>query len=150
MARSSHQAAQPVSSPSRGEDAVDASDTNETSNAEQEGQNTMAQDIAEQIKTLKVQVEALKNSLAEMGGKAGRAVESGASTASNKISSTVESYPLSTVVVVSVVAFLAGRATVGRPQTFSESAIDTLRDRLQSLTSHLPPHLKDSLRSSFR
>lgn len=125
---------------------------------------TMMQDLSAQINSLREQVQSLQASTAEMATKAGKAVASGARAAGETVASgarvagdkattTIETYPISSVLIVAGAAFLLGRlsshAAYSQP-SFQERTLDQLKHRLHDLSSRLPPHLLDSLRSSLR
>ena len=143
------------------------------------------QDIAEQLRALKEQVQALQAATSDVASQAGKVVAnsarvagnrvaegaraagdkvaegariagdravSGARIAGEKVSSTVVTYPVSTLLVASAAAFLLGRfsASALSQPSYTESTLDQLRSRLHDLSGRLPPHLKSALRSSLR
>jgi ElaB/YqjD/DUF883 family membrane-anchored ribosome-binding protein len=131
-------------------------------------------EIAEQIKALREQVQTLQATTSEIASQAGKVVASSARVASDKVtegariagdkavaeakvaservSSTVEAYPISAVLIASVTAFLLGRisASAHSQPTYTEGALDQLKQKLHDLSGRLPPHLKSALRSSLR
>jgi len=167
-------------------------DPNETiqnaADAVKETSNEAIQDIAEQLKALREQVQALQATTADVASRTGKVMASGARVAGDKVAegariaggkvaeeariagdravagakaarrsvaSTVETYPLSTLLIASATAFLLGRITAGSNdrQTYgdrAEHALDGLRDRLHDLSSRLPANLRSALRSSMR
>lgn len=136
--------------------------------------NQAIQDIAEQLKALREQVQSLQATTADIAAKAGQVVASGAKVAGDKVAegaraagdkavagakvagekvtTTVETYPISALLVASATAFLLGRlsASAYHQPSYTESTMDSLRHRLGDLSSRLPPHLKSALRSSLR
>jgi ElaB/YqjD/DUF883 family membrane-anchored ribosome-binding protein len=136
--------------------------------------NQAMQDITEQLRALREQVQALQATTGQIASQAGKVVASGARMASDKVgenarvagdkaiagakvagekvATTVETYPISAVLIASGVAFLLGRMTtsVYHEPSYAESTFDSLRSRLGDLSSRLPPHLKSALRSSLR
>jgi ElaB/YqjD/DUF883 family membrane-anchored ribosome-binding protein len=161
------------------ENAVPESDQNQNAPAgAAEGientANKAIQDIAEQLKALKEQVQALQATSGQVASQAGKVVASGARMAGDKVSenaraagdraiagakvagekvaTTVETYPISALLIASGVAFLLGRmsASAYHEPSYAESTFDGLRSRLGDLSSRLPPHLKSALRSSLR
>lgn len=156
-------------------------DTNESiqnaADAAKQTSNQTIQDIAEQLKALREQVQALQTTTADIASRTGKVVASsarvaggkvaeearaagdkavaGAKAAGQTVTSTVEAYPLSAVLIASATAFLLGRLTAlpSYEPTYSdraERALDGLRERLHDLSSRLPPNLKSALRSSLR
>jgi hypothetical protein len=83
---------------------------------------------------------------------AGDKAVAGARIAGEKVTTTVETYPISALLIASGVAFLLGRMTASayHEPSYAESTFDSLRGRLSDLSSRLPPHLKSALRSSLR
>lgn len=136
--------------------------------------NKAIQDIAEQLKALREQVQSLQAATGQIASQAGKAVASGARAAGGKVAgsaraagdkavsgakaagdtvtTTVETYPMSALLIASGVAFLLGRmsASANHEPSYTESTFDSLRSRLGDLSSRLPPHLKSALRSSLR
>jgi ElaB/YqjD/DUF883 family membrane-anchored ribosome-binding protein len=132
------------------------------------------QDIAEQLRALKEQVQALQATTGQVASQAGKVVASsaraagdkvsesariagdkavsGAKVAGEKVTTTVETYPISALLIASGVAFLLGRmsSSAFSQPSYSESTFDSLRSRLGDLSSQLPSHLKSALRSSLR
>lgn len=129
--------------------------------------------LAEQLRQLKEQVQALQATTAELGSHAASAVASGARAAGSrvadsavaagnrvasgaratgeKVTETVETYPFSAMLVASVVAFVLGRVSAPYTPSFrSEGSMDQMKHRLQDMASRLPPHLRSALRSSLR
>lgn len=160
----------------RKENAVPQSDQNQTPAAEavENATGKAIQDIAEQIRALKEQVQALQATTGQIASQAGKVMASGARVAGDKVSegariagdkavsgakvagekvtTTVETYPISALLIASGVAFLLGRisgSAFSQP-SYTESTFDSLRSRLGDLSSRLPPHLKSALRSSLR
>jgi len=133
-----------------GKDGIkEASESQEREMNEEERQTTIAQ-LTENLKALRAQVESLSSSLAEVGGKAGKAVAHTAGAAGQTVTSTVRTYPFYTVFAASAVAFLLGRLSVSQPETFSDRAYGQLRDALRGASARLPSNIADSLRSSLR
>ena len=95
-------------------------------------------------------VEQLSASLAEVGGRAGKAVAQTAGSATDSVTSTVRNYPFYAVLGASAAAFLLGRMSVAHPATFSDRAYGQLRDALRTAGSRLPSNIADGLRSSIR
>jgi ElaB/YqjD/DUF883 family membrane-anchored ribosome-binding protein len=164
----------------RKENAVPQSDQNENQAAGmaegvENAANQAMQDITEQLKALKEQVQALQATTTQLASQAGKVVASGArmagdkvgenariagdkaiagaKVAGEKVTTTVETYPISAVLIASGVAFLLGRMTTSayhHEPSYTESTFDSLRSRLSDLSSRLPPNLKSALRSSLR
>jgi hypothetical protein len=109
---------------------------------------TMTQDIAAQLKALKEQMQSLQASVAERSTKGAKAVARNVGTAGEKVTSTVETYPISAVLITAAAAFLLGRLSVGAVEP-PAGKVEQLRHRLQELASRLPPNVRDRLRSSL-
>ena len=148
-----------------GKDAVESAEDKMSDVAERvdDTAHTMIEDLSAQIKTLRQQVQSLQASTTEIAAKAGKAVASGARVAGETVASgarvagdkatnTIETYPISSVLIAAGAAFLLGRLTsqTYSPPSFQERTLDQLKHRLQDLSSRLPPHLLDSLKSSSR
>ena len=112
--------------------------------------NTMMQDVAQQIKALREQVQALQSNVAGLGAKVGKSVADGARATEARVSGTVETYPMWSVLVASLAGFVVARAVMVRPEPAHEDRIENLKSQLQALASQLPTHLKDRLRSTLR
>jgi ElaB/YqjD/DUF883 family membrane-anchored ribosome-binding protein len=162
----------------RKENAVPQSDQNQNPAAgAAEGDtagNKAIQDIAEQLRALKEQVQSLQATTSQIASQAGKVVSSsaraagskvadsariagdkavsGAKAAGDTVTTTVETYPISALLIASGVAFLLGRmsASAYDDRSYAESTFDSLRSRLGDLSSRLPPHLKSALRSALR
>lgn len=117
-------------------------DSDEMANFEDERETTIAH-LAESLKALRAQVDSLSSTLAEASGKAGKAVAHSATAAGETVTSTVRTYPFSSVLVASLAAFVIGRLTV----TPSRGIADRAYDQLSDLASRFPPHLLDSIRA---
>lgn len=130
-------------------DIKGASDNEETAMTEEERQSTIRQ-LTENLKALRVQVDQMSRSLADVGGKAGKAVAHTAGAATDTVTSTVRTYPFYAVLAASAAAFLLGRMSVAQPVTISDRAYGPLRDALRMAGARLPSHIADSLRSSIR
>lgn len=111
---------------------------------------TAIRQLNDQLKALREQVESLSGSLAKAGTKAGRAVASTATAASDTVTTTVRTYPFYAVLAASAAAFLLGRMSAMQPASTPDRAYDLLRHRLRDVASQIPPHLFDSIRSSIR
>lgn len=148
-----------------GKDAVESAEDKMSDLAEtvDENAHTMVQDLSEQIRSLREQVQSLQASTTAMAARAGKAVASGARTAGETVASgaraagdkatnTIETYPISSVLIVAAAAFLLGRLTsqTYSAPSFQDRTLDQLKHRLQDLSSRLPPHLLESLKSSLR
>ena len=116
---------------------------------EDERQTTISH-LTENLKSLRAQVEQLSSSLAEVSGKAGKAVVNTAGAATDTVTSTVRTYPFYTVFAASALAFLLGRLTVTPAQSPAERTLDHLLGTLRDARARLPSHLAESLKSSFR
>jgi len=161
----------------RKENPVPEDNRKEIENAAEAVRDTASktmEDIAEQLKALRQQVQALQSSSAEIAAQAGKMVASsarvagdkiasgareagdkvasGARVAGEKVTTTVEHYPFSAVLVAAGAAFLLGRMSASSysQPSYAESTLDQLKHRLHDLSSRLPPHLKSALRSSLR
>ena len=112
----------------------------------------MSQDISSQIESLREELATLKESMSDLSGRAsgmttraGRAVADGASAATARVSSTVETYPLSTVFVVSALAFVAGRFTASQTSaSTSQRALDHLWSGFNDLSARVQPYIKEA------
>lgn len=155
-------------------------DSNQTiqnaADAAKETSNQTIQDIAEQLKALREQVQALQATTADVASRTGKVVAStaraaggkvaeearaagdkamaGAKAAGQTVTSTVEAYPLSALLIASATAFLLGRMTAGSSREpsysdYADNALDRLRGKLQDLSTRLPPNLKSALRNSL-
>lgn len=133
-----------------GKDATKVSDDNQENMMTNEERQNAIQQLNEQLKALREQVETLSGSLAKMGNKAGRAVAHSASTATDTVATTVRTYPFYAVLAASAAAFVLGRLSVPSAQSAPDRAYDQLRHRLRDLASHVPPNLVDTIRSSIR
>jgi ElaB/YqjD/DUF883 family membrane-anchored ribosome-binding protein len=141
--------------------------------AAKETSSQAIQDIANQIKALREQIQVLQSTTADIAATAGHVVASGARAtgekvaegariagssavsgaraAGERVTTTVETYPVATVLIASAVAFLLGRASAPYPShpSYAESAFDGLKNRLSDLSERLPSNLKSALRSSL-
>jgi hypothetical protein len=111
---------------------------------------TAIQQLNDQLKSLRQQVETLSGSLARAGTRAGKAVAHGATAASDIVTDTVRTYPFYAILAASAAAFVLGRMSVTPTASASDRAYDMLRHRLRDIASQIPPHLFDSIRSSIR
>jgi sorbitol-specific phosphotransferase system component IIBC len=133
-----------------GKDGTKVGDDGQENMMTNEERQTAIQQLSEQLKALREQVETLSGSLAKMGNKAGRAVAHSAGAATDTVTTTVRTYPFYAVLAASAAAFVLGRLSVASTQSAPDRAYDQLRHRLRDLASHLPPNLVDSFRSSIR
>jgi hypothetical protein len=133
-----------------GKDGTTVGDDGKENTMTNDERQTAIQQLNEQLKALRDQVETLSGSLARMGNKAGRAVAHSAGTATDTVTTTVRTYPFYAVLAASAAAFVLGRLSAAPAPSAPDRAYDQLRHRLSDLASHLPPHLLNSIRSSTR
>jgi ElaB/YqjD/DUF883 family membrane-anchored ribosome-binding protein len=115
----------------------------DSSMTEDERQTTISQ-LTENLKALRSQVEQLSSSLAQVSGKAGRAVADGAGTATDAVATTVRTYPFYAVMAASAAAFLLGRLTVSPERGVADRAYDRLHD----LAGRLQPYIVEAMRAT--
>jgi ElaB/YqjD/DUF883 family membrane-anchored ribosome-binding protein len=133
-----------------GKGTITASDNDQENTMTDDERHTAIQQLGDQLKSLREQVESLSGSLAQIGGKAGKAVARGASVATDTVTDTVRTYPFYTVFAASAAAFLLGRLSVVQEPSYAERRYGQLRDRLSDLGSKIPPNLIEQIRSSLR
>lgn len=111
-----------------------------------ETSDTTISQLAENLRTLKAQVDQLSNSLAAAGSRASKAVADSAGAATDQVTSTVRTYPFYSILAASAAAFLIGRLTAVPPR----GVADTTYDRLSDLVTRLQPHVVDAVRARLR